>query len=198
MTIKAVVFDLGNVLLQLDHGVALRRLGAASGSRLLEAMRESTLLARLESGELEAPAFFEDMVRHTGLEVSYQEFCTAFCDIFSPVEAMIEANETLRSAGLPTYLFSNTNELHWRHIRQCYEFVSHFTAYFLSYEIRCMKPHRPIYEAVEQGIGLAPAELLYVDDRVENVEAGSKRGWQVIHHRSPAETISTMRALRVL
>ena len=198
MNIKAVIFDLGNVLLQVDHAVAVRGLSARSGSGLYEAISESPLLQRLESGELAAQPFFEEMVRHTGLSVSYREFCAAFCDIFSPVEEMIEANENLRGRGLPTYLFSNTNELHWRHIRQRHEFVSHFEGHFLSYELRCMKPRQPIYEAVEHGTGLKANELLYIDDRAENIEAGSKRGWQVIHHRSPAETIFTMRALRVL
>ena len=56
-----------------------------------------------------------------------------------------------------------------------------------------MKPSPAIYEVVEKAAGGRGAELLYIDDRVENVEQGAARGWQVVHHASPEETIPRVR-----
>ena len=48
-----------------------------------------------------------------------------------------------------------------------------------------MKPNPRIYEVVEEQSGRRGGELLYIDDRPENVEHGKQRGWQVIQHVSP-------------
>lgn len=52
-----------------------------------------------------------------------------------------------------------------------------------------MKPGGKIYEAIETITGKTGADLLYLDDRVENIEAGTARGWQTILHHDPAITV---------
>ena len=105
---------------------------------------------------------------------------------------MIEANAALRSRGFPTYIFSNTSELHFTHIRNSYRFMSEFTGYFLSYELGSMKPDACAYHAVEKETGHRGSELLYIDDRLENVDAGAARGWNTIHHTAPRLTVASL------
>ena len=101
---------------------------------------------------------------------------------------MIALHAAVRRAGLPTYIFSNTNDLAMVHIRHNFPFFANFDGYILSYEVKAMKPDAKIYEALEQTTGKRGAEILYLDDRPENVEAGAARGWQVILHSDPAKT----------
>jgi FMN phosphatase YigB (HAD superfamily) len=61
-----------------------------------------------------------------------------------------------------------------------------------------MKPEPKIYEAVERITGERGKSILFLDDRKENVATGSERGWQVIHHSSPRETVAALKHLKVL
>lgn len=201
MDIEAVVFDLGNVLVDVLHERAAQALEAccADGTqRLHETISSSPLLHRLESGELDAAQFFSELSAHARLSVGLPEFCAAFCDIFVPVPEMIGAHAALRSAGLRTYIFSNTSALHFDYLARRHAFLGDFDAHFLSYELGCMKPQAAIYEALEQATQLAGRQLLYLDDRLENVEAGAQRGWQVIHHVSAPLSIARFRELGLL
>jgi HAD superfamily hydrolase (TIGR01509 family) len=58
----------------------------------------------------------------------------------------------------------------------------------LSYEVGGLKPQPEIYAAVETLTGRRGADLIYLDDRPENIHAGAARGWRTILHESPEKT----------
>jgi HAD superfamily hydrolase (TIGR01509 family) len=58
-----------------------------------------------------------------------------------------------------------------------------------------MKPEAKIYAAVERAMGRAGEEIVYLDDRAENVQGGLERGWRVILHESPEKTIPALRQM---
>lgn len=199
-SIQAVIFDLGDVLVDVLHAraaSALEARGLDGGDRVQDAIASSPVLNRFETGELDRQRFHAELCRHARVALAFDDFCSIFCDIFNAVPEMIAVNVRLRAAGLRTYLFSNTSELHFEHIRARYDFLDAFDAHFLSYELKSAKPRASIYEAVERGTKLCGPALLYIDDRQENVEAGAARGWQVIRHVSPGETIAELERLGV-
>jgi HAD superfamily hydrolase (TIGR01509 family) len=51
-----------------------------------------------------------------------------------------------------------------------------------------MKPGAKIYEALEKLAGQRGADIVYLDDRRENVAAGAARGWRTILHETPEKT----------
>jgi HAD superfamily hydrolase (TIGR01509 family) len=200
-TPTAVVFDLGKVLLEFDYGIVARRLAAHSGrdaEQIRGLLDQSPLLFRLESGQMTNEEFFAEVSSLTGYTGELEEFANIFGDIFSAIHPMIDLHGQLRARGVPTFIFSNTNELAVRHIRANYAFFAHFTDYIYSHEAGAMKPDHRIYEVVERRSGRKGAELLYLDDRKENVDAGAARGWQVVHHQTPEQTIAAVRAAGLL
>ncbi len=58
---------------------------------------------------------------------------------------MIALHAELRGRGVPTYIFSNTNDLAIEHIRRNFPFFKNFVGYIYSYEIGAMKPDARIY-----------------------------------------------------
>src|SRR5437868_15214881 len=98
---------------------------------------------------------------------------------------MLEVHAQLRARGFPTFIFSNTNDLAITHIRKNFPFFANFDGYILSYEHGVMKPDARLYEVVERLSGGRGSEILYLDDRAENIEAGAARGWNVILQESP-------------
>ena len=186
---SVVVFDLGKVLVDFDYSIAGRRIAAQSDLSAAEVqafLDHSPLLVRYETGQMSRQEFFEIVSDHTGFRGTPGEFGALFADIFSEMPEMIELHAALRGKAVPTYIFSNTNDLAVTHIRRRFPFFSKFDGYILSYEVGAMKPHAKIYEALEAMSGKRGEDILYLDDRRENVEAGAARGWRVILQTDPA------------
>jgi FMN phosphatase YigB (HAD superfamily) len=198
---NAVVFDLGKVLVDFDYSIAARRIAARSTMPprdIQHFIDHSPLLFRYETGLMTRAEFFEEIRRTTGFLGDLDEFGGYFADIFSPMAEMIELHARLRRRGVPTFIFSNTNDLAIAHIRRNFPFFANFNGYVLSYEHGAMKPDVKLYEVVERVAGRTQKQILYLDDRVENAEAGVARGWQVIHHQDPKTSIARVKELGLL
>jgi HAD superfamily hydrolase (TIGR01509 family) len=186
-----VVFDLGKVLVDFDYSIAAQKVAARSSHRienLNDVLGGSPLLVRFETGLLTKQQFFSEIQHLTGFNGHADEFANYFADIFFPMDPMIDLHAGLRKKKIPTYIFSNTNELAVGHIRRKFPFFGNFDGYILSYEIGSMKPHAKIYEALETMSGRKGPEIFYIDDRLENVQAAAARGWQVVLHESVEKT----------
>jgi FMN phosphatase YigB (HAD superfamily) len=198
---RAVIFDLGKVLVHFDWSIAARRMSPQSDlspEALLRVFDYSPLVVEYELGRVSNEQFFAESVRMTGFRGSFEDFADVFGDIFTEMAEMTALHAELRSRGVPTFIFSNTNDLAIRTIRANFPFFAHFDGYVLSYEHGAMKPHPPLYEVVERMTGRLGAELLYIDDRLENIEAGRARGWQVILQERPEKTIAAVRETGLL
>lgn len=195
---EAVVFDLGKVLLDFDYGRfannVLNQCGVPA-EKILDAVNQSDLLIRYESGFLTSQEFFGEVKKACNYAGDFHEFEPVFGDIFSEIPEMIDLHRRLRERGVATYIFSNTSEMVIKHIRKTYPFFNTFTDYILSYEHRSVKPQPQIYEVVESRAGKKGAQLLYIDDRLENVEHGRERGWHTVHHVDVTATVQRIEEL---
>ncbi|HEX5221840.1 MAG TPA: HAD family phosphatase, partial [Verrucomicrobiae bacterium] len=171
-----VVFDLGKVLVDFDYSIAGRRLAAksrASAAEIQKFFDHSPLLYRYETGLMTRQEFYEEVRRVAGYDGSLDEFAAFFADIFTEMPEMTALQAALRGNGIRTYIFSNTNDMAIEHIRQAFPFFANFDGHIYSYEVGAMKPSAKIYEALEAMSGQRGAEVLYLDDRQENVDAGA-------------------------
>src|SRR4051812_3569151 len=133
---SVVVFDLGKVLVDFDYSIAARKIANGSGMDLTEVRKfidHSPLLYRFETGLMTNEEFYREICAHTGFKDSFEIFRGYFADIFSEIEPMIAWNATLRRHGIPTFIFSNTNGIAVRHIRERFPFFADFTHHILSY-----------------------------------------------------------------
>jgi HAD superfamily hydrolase (TIGR01509 family) len=197
----AVVFDLGKVLVDFDYNIAATRIAAASKlspPEVQEFLDHSPLLYRYETGLLNKQQFHGEICQRTGFTGDLEEFSRIFADIFSPMDEMIALHARLRKQGIPTFIFSNTNDIAIDQIRTHFPFFHEFDDYILSYEHGAMKPNPKLYEVVEKVSGRSGAQLVYLDDRLENVEAGIARGWHGIHHQDPPRSIAALRKHQLL
>ena len=197
MNVKAVIFDLGKVLVDFDYSIAARRIAARSRfepGAVMKFLGTSPLFVEYEKGQIDRQRLFEKICAAIGYTGTVEDFGTAFADIFVEIEPMVELHAELRQRQVPSFIFSNTNDLAVDHIRRMFPFYSTFDGYILSYEHGVMKPEAGLYEAVETHTGRRGAELLYFDDRVENVAAGAARGWQAVVHEAPEKSWAAVRS----
>lgn len=198
---SVLVFDLGKVLVDFDYSIAARRIAPLCSSCPDPAKfftQHAALLMSYELGNFTTQEFFNQIKAASGFSGTQAEFNSFFADIFSPIQEMIDMHAELRKSRLPAYIFSNTNDLAVEHIRKRFPFFSNFDGYVLSYEHGAMKPSARLYEIVERSTGRRGAEIVYIDDRPENVEAGVARGWNGIMHETPAATRAALQELGLL
>ncbi|HZF01656.1 MAG TPA: HAD family phosphatase [Methylomirabilota bacterium] len=193
----AIVFDLGKVLVDFDYSIAAKKIAARSTKQfpdLQHFLGSSPVLARFESGLLTREQFFADMRQITSFTGSLDEFVSDFADIFVPIPEMIKLHEELRRRGFQTYIFSNTNDIAVEHVRHNFPFFKNFDGYIFSYEVGSMKPDLKIYEAMGKLCGRSFADIVYIDDRPENIAAGASRGWRTVLHETPEKTRAILEA----
>jgi glucose-1-phosphatase len=193
-----VVFDLGKVLVDFDYCISAEKIARRSRfnpGQVRDLLDHSPLLHRFETGLMSTEEFYGEVCAACGFSGKLDEFCAVFADIFSEIKPMTALHATLRAGRVPTYIFSNTNDIAAGHIRERFPFFSKFDGYVLSYQHGAMKPAAKIYEAVEGQTGQKGEAIVYLDDRAENVEAGLARGWQALLHETPEKTIPALRRL---
>jgi putative hydrolase of the HAD superfamily len=196
-TCKVVVFDLGKVLLDFDYSIAASGMAAqssVSAGQIQDFIDHSPLLIRYEKGQITRQEFFEAVQTRTEYRGTLEDFSALFSDVFTPIDPMVALQQRLRAAGIPTYIFSNTNDLAITHIHATYPFYRGFNGYVLSYEHGFMKPESELYQRVEDLSRCHGEEILYLDDRLENVQGGLQRGWRAVHHETPSSSLQAVLA----
>lgn len=182
--IRVLVSDLGKVLLPFDVERVWAALNPhfgvthAEARTIVRALFEETRFGR---GGVDGAAFHRHMVERTGLKLPYEAFCTAWSDMFWEDEAVLEL---IRAAPVERrYLLSNTNEIHWRFIRERYPHVLEpFDHLLASHELQLEKPAPEIYQAVIRHSGFRAEEHLFIDDLPENVEGARAVGMDAVLH----------------
>jgi glucose-1-phosphatase len=200
-TQKAVVFDLGKVLVDFDYLIAARKVAARSTKSLGDLaffLSASPLIIQYECGAITRQGFFEQIRDAVGFQGTMEEFGGYFADIFTEIPQMIALHAELRRRGVPTYIFSNTNDLAIEHIELNFPFFKNFDGYIYSCEVGAMKPDAKIYAAMEIMCGRKGEDIVYLDDRAENVAGGVTRGWQAILHETPEKSRAAIEKLGFL
>lgn len=195
-----IVFDLGKVLVDFDYTIAVSRIAGQSALSPVQVEQfffNSPLLVDYESGRLTRQGFFEQARLATGFRGTMEEFGGYFADIFTEIPPMIELHAKLRGNGLKTFIFSNTNDLAVEHIRRNFAFFQKFDGYIFSHEVGAMKPDAKIYKSLEELAGRRGAEIIYLDDRPENVAGGLARGWRAVWHETPEKTRAALEHFRL-
>jgi FMN phosphatase YigB (HAD superfamily) len=196
-----IIFDLGKVLVDFDYSIAAQKIAARSRKApadLHAFLGSSPLLVQYESGLLTRQMFFAAVCAAIGFQGDLAEFGGYFADIFTEMPGTIALHAELRRRGFKTYIFSNTNDLAIEHVRRNFPFFKNFDGYIFSYEVGGMKPQAKIYAALEALAGRRGADLIYLDDRAENIAAGAARGWRTILHETPEKTRQALTAFGVI
>jgi FMN phosphatase YigB (HAD superfamily) len=184
--IKAIAFDVGNVLLRLNYDRMVASLARAGGgdprelaikmARLLEDYdRHTSLYADFELGKLSSESFIEHFNSQTDLSIPAASFADAWNDLFD--ENLVLARLAGKLKGqLPLMLLSNTNPLHADRFLVDYSVMDIFQHRVLSYQVKAMKPDEAIYQAALATLDLAPDELFFIEDRQMNIDGARALG----------------------
>jgi putative hydrolase of the HAD superfamily len=191
MTAQALVFDFGNVLVDIDFGRAFAAWAVAAGVPAAAIATRFSLdepYCAHERGEIDERTYFAHLRRSLGISLTDEEFLSGWDAILGEPIPGIEPLVSELAVHWPLYVFSNTNPSHAAGIASRHRsLMRHFRHLFTSCELGARKPEPEAFARLAQRIGMAPGRLVFFDDLEENVIGARNAGLQAYRVESAAE-----------
>ena len=171
---------------------AFEKLGVIHFQEFFTQHHASDLFQLLETGKLSETEFYAAFRKETGLSVTDDEIKKAWNALLDrfPKERIDWLKQIKTKYKI--FLFSNTNKIHYDAFMKGYtedfgknDFNEQFVKAYYSQELGLRKPFLESFNYILKEQGLDPAETLFIDDTLKNIEAAKKAGLQTFHLVSP-------------
>lgn len=197
-TIKNIIFDLGDVIINLDYQLtyqAFEKLsnGKITREKIIEILVENKLFDIHGNGDL-TDSEFHDQLRSLLLDnnIDSESLNNAFNAMLLDIpESRINLLKTL-SKKYRLFLLSNTNFIHIKRVNEILfescgirNLEDLFERVYYSHELGLSKPDIKIYQKVLQENNLIPEETIFIDDNISNVEGARLAGIHGIVAKGP-------------
>jgi len=179
--LEAIIFDLGNVLIDFDHRIAARRLSKFADhtpEEIFDLFFDSKLTGLFEQGKIQPEKFFLEVKKMLHANIAYRDFLPIWNEIFFLSEKNRQVYSLVESLR-PKYrlvLLTNINILHFEYLKGKFSVFDVFDNILASCELGMTKPNPLIYRKTLDILGSKPGQVAYVDDRPELVEIASNLG----------------------
>ncbi|NJN96285.1 MAG: HAD family phosphatase [Anaerolineales bacterium] len=189
MTLKAVIFDVGGVLIRTHNRAGREKWATRLG---LDPWEFENFVFSGESGR-QAQLGKKTSAEHwrwlgEHFQLTEPDLTELRRDFFTGDmldEALIAHIQRLREAGYRTGLLSNFWDVARRLWVEVYPFIHLFDGVVISSEVGLMKPDPRIYHLAVESVGAIPAEALFIDDFSQNIEGAKAVGIQTVHFINP-------------
>jgi 2-haloacid dehalogenase len=180
MTVQAILFDIGNVLIEWQPERFFDRvIGAERSAGFFKAIQLHEMNDRVDEGEVFHDVIAEMIAQHPEWTDELTLWRDRWIEMAAPaIDHSVRLLRALRRAGHPVFALSNFGNETFAIAEPEYPFLEEFDKRYISGELKVIKPDVAIYEHVEKDCGIAPDGLLFADDRHDNIEAAKARGWQ--------------------
>ncbi|MHA1486685.1 MAG: HAD family hydrolase [Promethearchaeota archaeon] len=182
MTIKCVIIDLGDVLIDLDFSrffndvITPSPLNKPQTPIMLEFFRQSDIY---HQGKITDEEFYKQSCEILGAcALNQAQFFDSFNSIIDKLNLemvdLIKKIKTLNSFKL--ICMSNINSSHWNYLKNL------FDEFILSHEIHLTKPDPKVFKLAIKIAGCKPKEILFIDDGLNNIRSASESGINSIRY----------------
>ncbi|MBB5723045.1 2-haloacid dehalogenase [Loktanella ponticola] len=178
--IKAVIFDIGNVLIEWQperffDGV----IGAERRRAMFAAIDLHGINDKVDRGENFHDTILAAAKANPDWHDEVMMWHDRWIEMAAPaIDRSVRTLRALKTAGVPVFALSNFGIQTFDVAKPVYPFLTEFDRSYISGHMGVIKPDATIYQMVEDDCGLDPATLLFTDDRIDNITAARARGWQ--------------------
>lgn len=189
--VRAVLFDLGGVVLDVDFERAFQvwaRYSRMPVAELRQNFHVDEPYERHETGRLDALGYFAHLRQALQLECDHAGVQAGFNAVFGgEIAETVRLVDAIREK-VPCYAISNTNAVHIEELHRVVpQLLRRFTRVFTSHEIGHRKPHADAFLHVLREIGAPPAQVLLFDDLEPNCEGARAVGMQAVLVKGPGD-----------
>lgn len=195
--IKAVLFDVGGVLHESNAVMDedLKQELRISDTTLQDIWSDQIL--KLSTGEIDESTFWTQLARQHGIrrvENSENLLGRAFKEAIFVHQEILDLADELRNKGIQTAILSNTIPPHSAALRESGDYDG-FDPVLLSHEIGIAKPGHEAYTYALDSMNLQPGEVIFIDDRLENIVTANEVGLRGIHFKNQSQVVHDVRSL---
>ncbi len=186
--IKAIVFDVGEVLLNGFWGIQFRLeplLGIKADKIFW--MLEGEELSSLFKGEITEEEYWKRILRKNKWNIDMKILKKSARDNFREIDGMREIVEKLKYGGFKLGLVSDHAKEWIDHCKEKYGYHKLFHSSLYSFEVGVRKPSKRIYELILDKLKIKPEECLYVDDQERNIKSAGEIGIKTILFKNSEE-----------
>jgi len=198
---EAIICDLGNVLIDFDHNIAVRKLLKYTPKKekdIYNLFFDSPFTKLYEEGKVSSEEFFKRVKDALSLNIDYNTFFLIWNNIFFETPANIKMHDFLRSikSRYKLVLVSNLNKTHFEFLRERMGILKEFDKLLLSYEVGARKPAPEIYKKALESVNTPISKALYIDDRKDLIEKAGKLGLKGIVFKDEASIDEIRKEIR--
>ena len=185
--VQAVVFDIGNVLIEWQPE---RFYDSVIGAERRRAMFAAIDLHGIND-VVDRGGNFRDTIYaaaeiHPDWRDEVRMWHDRWIEMAAPaIDHSVRLLRALRAAQIPVFALTNFGIQTFEVAEPVYPFLGEFDRRYISGHMGVIKPEARIYEMVEADCGVPPEGLLFADDRIDNINVAAARGWQVHHFDGP-------------
>ena len=198
--IKTIFFDIGGVLIDIHPERTAEYIGLKSQipREIVESSFPIEEHHKYERGQIRDQDFFTAVKRKLPAINTLQEtdFWTGWGMMVGHKTAAVYVLEEM-TKSYSVWIVSNTNPYHIMNETSRFSFFKQVHGSVLSFEVNSRKPEPKIYFKALELAGANPAESLFIDDMIENIEQAKALGFHSIHFTSVDDTINQMQALGI-
>jgi 2-haloacid dehalogenase len=198
---KAVVFDLGGVLIDWDPRYLYRKLLADEEAveEFLATVCTPEWNAELDRGRPFAEGVAELVERHPAQAAAITAYHERWREMLGgEVPGAVAVLADLRAAGVPLYALTNWSAETFAITRGRFAFLEWFDGVVVSGQERVIKPDPRIFRLLADRFGLDPETTFYVDDSEANVAAARALGFDAVRFTGPERLRRDLEARRLL
>lgn len=180
MGIEAVVFDIGNVLIEWNpERVYDRVIGVERRKAMFAAVDLHGMNDQVDRGQNWYDAVSECAAQNPDWHDEIMMWHERWLEMASPaIDHSVRLLRALRSANVPVFALSNFGIQTFEIGEREYPFLEEFDRRYISGHMGEVKPEPEIYRMLEDDCGVAPTALLFADDRADNIAVAAARGWK--------------------
>ncbi len=187
--VKAIVFDLGGVLIDLDLGRCIQAfreiLGYERITELLDPCHQKGIYGDMEAGLISEDTFRAEVLRESRPGCVPSDVDRAMAGLLTGMDPAKVTLLVSLAERYPVYGLSNNNEISVKRMHEIYEenglpWRQVFRKEFISSRMKLLKPSPEIFARAQAEIGVPAADILFVDDSQRNVDAALAAGWQAV------------------
>jgi HAD superfamily hydrolase (TIGR01509 family) len=199
--IRAIIFDIGRVLIRVDVARAMERLAAGhslSPEAAWASLQKDPRWPAWQEGRISARDWHDHVSKRLGCSLSFEQFTEAWNAALDPRPIQDKVFLEKLSKRYRLALLSNTDPIHVAHMEATYEFFRLFPARIYSCEVGASKPNPLIYREALRACKVNAEEALYIDDVSAYVEAARRLGMSGIPFQSPDQLAADLRTYGVI
>lgn len=180
MTINAVIFDIGNVLIEWQPERFFdARVGEARRREMFAAIDLHGINDEVDRGANFRDTIYAAADANPDFATEVRMWHDNWADMAAPaIPHSVRILRSLRDKGVPVFALSNFGIQTFEIAQTMYPFLGEFDRRYISGHMGVIKPDADIYQQLEDDCGIDPATLLFADDRIDNINAAAARGWQ--------------------